>query len=262
MGEPSNGRPNGKQQRVAIEQEKFLSRWSNKLESSTRSADISSFSSVPPPKEEHIPQNPASDQTSYTPMPDVGSSSAASHLAEHKVELHQGGPPSSSTQGGSTQEEQVKLQQYVRELEAKVSQLEGEKRDLVQRTADLERRNQELEQREVAHAVDSGGGHVPLVLERPAASLSGSGLPTGSGKGEAFDTWAYAAFAEGGGDGLDSRERAYFEQHRHTMEVALAEALREVSMHAISLLSPSQHPPLPRWLASRTRHGRPMRSDG
>ena len=46
------------------------------------------------------------------------------------------------------------------------------------------------------------------------------------GKLDPFGEWAYAALNQG--DGLDSRGRAYFEQHRSNIEAALADALRVV----------------------------------
>ena len=128
------------------------------------------------------------------PMPHASSRSvAASHLADERP-AHWDGPQRSSAQGSITQETP---EQYVRELESKVNRLEGETQELAQKNARLEQR---VEEREVAEP-----------------------------KLDSFGAWAHAVFAgDGDGDGLDSRERAYFERHRNNMEAALADALREV----------------------------------
>ena len=128
------------------------------------------------------------------PMPHASSRSvAASHLADERP-AHWDGPQRSSAQGSITQDTP---EQYVRKLESKVNRLEGETQELAQKNARLEQR---VEEREVAEP-----------------------------KLDSFGAWAHAVFAgDGDGDGLDSRERAYFERHRNNMEAALADALREV----------------------------------
>ena len=191
---PPSTNANSKAQRIAFEQEKFLSRWSARV-TGTRGSSLKLSSIVPAEYDEPVPSNGGLFASSVARKDDLSDKSCAPYrIDDGKVAEPAAIERSASAASVRFADSKRAAHSSPSGVAQDVSQLEEQVRELTQRNRELERQNQELIR----------------------------------SKDEAFDEWAYAKFREGGGDGLDIGERAYFQQHRDAIESALGGALRNV----------------------------------